>query len=108
VIGLVLGEQLTRHLSMPGRARELEDDLVVPLEAEPFEAIDDGVDRGLGRALAVGILDAQPEDAAVMAGEQPVEQGGARPANMEEAGRRGGKAANDGHARAGSGWARAV
>ena len=52
---------------------------------------------GCGRARAVGVLDAQQELAAVVAGEQPVEQRGARAADMQEAGRRGGEAGDDGH-----------
>ncbi len=42
-----------------------------------------------GRALDVGILDAQHEDAAMPAREQPVEKRGAGAADVEIAGRRG-------------------
>jgi hypothetical protein len=44
-----------------------------------------------GRALAVGVLDAQQELAAGVAGVEPVEQRRARAADMQEAGGRGGK-----------------
>ena len=47
----------------PG-ALELADRLAVPIEAEPFEPVDDRLDRRLRRALAVGVLDAQQELAA--------------------------------------------
>ena len=51
-----------------------------------------GVER-----CAVGVLDAQQEAAAVMPGEQPVEQRGAGAADMEKAGRRGGETDDDAH-----------
>ena len=60
--------------------------------------VEDRVDRRLGRARLVGILDPQQEFAAMMAGEQPVEQRGARAADMEEAGRRGRETRHDGGA----------
>src|SRR5205823_966444 len=52
-IGLAGREQFFRHLAMPAGAGELMDRLAVPGDAEPGEAIDDRVDRGFGRALAV-------------------------------------------------------
>ena len=67
MIGLALGQQLAGHLGVAGGAGELEDDLAVPIEAEPFEAVDDGVDGGLGGALPIGVLDPQPEAALVVA-----------------------------------------
>ena len=57
--------------------------------------VEDRVDRRLGRARLVGVLDPQQELAAMVAGEQPVEQGGAGAADMEEAGRRGREAGDD-------------
>src|SRR6185295_7067409 len=86
-----------RYFGVARRAGELEHRLVVPVEAEPLQAVDDGLDRFLGGALAVGVLDAQAEDAAVMPGIQPVEQGRAGASDVEEAGRRGGKAGDDSH-----------
>jgi hypothetical protein len=47
--------------------------------------VEDRLDRRLGRAGLVGILDPQQELAAVVAGEQPVEQRGARAADMQVA-----------------------
>ena len=67
----------------------------VPIEAEPAHAVEDRLDRRLGGAGAVGVLDAEQELATVMAGEEPVEQGGARAADMEEAGRRRREAGDD-------------
>ena len=85
----------------PG-APELAHRLAVPVEPEPVEAVEDRVDRGLGRALAVGVLDAQQERAAEALGVEPVEQRRARAADVQEAGRGGGEAGDDlghGHAR---------
>jgi hypothetical protein len=45
-------------------ARELVDRVAVPIEAEPFEALHDGVDGRVRGALAVGVLDAQQHLAA--------------------------------------------
>ena len=67
----------------------LEIGLAVAADPKPVEAVEDRVDRLLGRAGLVRILDAQQILAAVMAGEQPVEQRGARAADVEIAGRRG-------------------
>src|SRR5262249_29945226 len=89
--------ELACYFCMTRSAGELEDDLVVPVQAEPLEARDDCIDGGLGRALPIRILDAQAEDALVVTRVQPVEQGGAGTANVQEAGRRGGKANDDGH-----------
>ena len=50
-----------------------------------------------GRALPVGVLDAQQERAAVMAGIEPVEQGGAGAADMQKPGRRRREADDYGH-----------
>src|SRR5438874_6535423 len=84
---------------MARSAGELVDDLAVPVEAEPAEAVDDRGDRLGGRALAVGVLDAQTEDPAVVTRIEPVEQCGAGAADMQEAGRRGGETDNDTHGR---------
>ena len=67
----------------------------VPIEAEPAHPVEDRVDRLLGRARLVGVLDPQQELAAVVAGEQPVEQRRARAADVQEAGRRGREAGDD-------------
>jgi hypothetical protein len=71
--------------------------IAVPFEAQPGEAVDDGVDGRLGRALAVRVLDAQQEAPAVMARIEPVEQSGPGAADMQIARGRGGEAGDDGH-----------
>ena len=69
-------------------ALKLADRLAVPIEAEPFEPVENRVDRRLRRPLAIGVLDAQQELAARVLGVEPVEQRRARAADMQEAGRR--------------------
>src|SRR3954471_10610750 len=85
---------------MAGRAGELEHDVAVPGQPQPGQAVDDGVDGGRGRTLAVGVLDAQQHLAAVAAREQPVEQGGAAASDVEKAGRGRREAYDDTHRRA--------
>ena len=58
----------------------------VPVETHPAQGVDEGLRRALDGAFLVGVLDAQDELAAVFAGEHPVIEGGARPADMEVAG----------------------
>jgi hypothetical protein len=94
-VGLAAGEQLFRHLAVARGPGELVDDLAVPIELEPFQAVQDGVDRLLGRSLPVGVLDPQQHLAAELAGVEPVEQRRAGSPDMEKAGRRGGKAGDD-------------
>ncbi|MEY9709268.1 hypothetical protein ABIF03_001410 [Bradyrhizobium elkanii] len=72
---------------MAGGAAELVDDLAVPIELEPLQAVQDGVDRLLGRAFTVGVLDPEQHLAAELPGIEPVEQRGAGTSDMEEAGR---------------------
>ena len=76
-------------------ALELADRLAVPIEPEPFEPVENRLDRRLRRPFAVGVLDAQQELAAEALGVEPVEQRRARAADMQEAGRRGREAGDD-------------
>ena len=68
---------------------------LVPVEAEPAEAVQDRLQRLGHVALLVGVVDAQDELAAVLAGEQPVEQGRADAADVQIAGRAGGETRAD-------------
>ena len=97
VIGMPLRKQLLGDFPVPGRARELVDRLAVPADAEPAQAVENGVDGGLGGAFPVGILDSEQHLAAAAAGVKPIEERGARAANMQKTGGRGGKAGDDGH-----------
>ena len=86
-IGVAALEQLVRDLGVARPELRLVIFVAVPIEAEPAHPVEDRVDRLLGRAGLVGVLDAQQEFAAVVAGEQPVEQRRARAADVQEAGR---------------------
>src|ERR1019366_251813 len=63
----------------------------VPIESEPAEAVEDDVHGFLGIAGGVGVLDAQNKCAAGVPGVKPVEQRGARAADVEPTGGRGSK-----------------
>ena len=67
----------------------------VPVQTEPFQTVIDDLHSLDGVARLVGVLDPQDELAAGMPGVEPVEQGGARPADVQEAGGRGGEADAD-------------
>jgi len=56
---------------------------LVPVEAEPAEAVEDPVDHLGRRAIDVGVLDAQDKGAAVPARVEPVEQRRACAADMQ-------------------------
>ncbi len=68
----------------------------VPVETEPFQAVIDDLHGLDGVARLVGVLDAQDERATGVPGVEPVEQRGARPADVQEAGGRGGETDTDG------------
>lgn len=78
-IGLALRKQVVRDLGMARRA--LIDQARRPNRGRATAFVEDRVDRGVGRARAVGVLDAEQELATVVAREQPVEQRGARAAD---------------------------
>ena len=73
-VGCAALEQLVRDLGVARPELRLVIFVAVPIEAEPAHPVEDRVDRLLGRARLVGVLDPQQELAAVVAGEQPVEQ----------------------------------
>ena len=82
-------------------ARELRDGVAVPIETEPFQAIEDRGDGRLVVALAIRILDAQKELAVAAPGVEPIEQRRAAAADMQVSGGRGSKS-DDGRGR----WSR--
>ena len=82
--------------AVAGCAAKLVDDLAIPIELEPFEAVQDGGNRRIGRSLPVGILDPKQHFAAMLARKKPVKQGRAGSSDVEKTGRRGGKARNNG------------
>ncbi len=72
--------------------RALEGDLLVPVEPEPGHPLEDRAGALVAAAGAVRVLDAEEEGAAGLAGEEPVEEGRARAADVEVAGGGGGEA----------------
>ena len=84
-IGLAFRQQLLGHGAVTAGARELVDGLAIPVQAHPFHPVQDRGHRFRRGALPVGVLDAQQERAARVAGIQPVEQGGAGAADMQHA-----------------------
>ena len=69
----------------------------IPIEAQPAQPVHDGLDGPPHGALLVGVLDAQNKPAAMLAGEQPVIERGARPADVEVAGGAGSETYANGH-----------
>ena len=96
MIGVARSEQAFRYLAVPRGAGELVDDVPIPIEPEPAEPVENRIDGTLGRALPVGILDAQQHPAAEMTGIEPIEERRARSPDMQVPRRGGGKARNDG------------
>ena len=94
VVGVPAGEQLVRvrgvevqPLGLAVRAAGAADvGPLVPVEAEPAQVLEDALLGLLGRSLGVGVLDAEDEGAVVAAREQPVEERGARVADVQLAG----------------------
>ena len=103
--GHLIGAQLGKFflgavaaIRMPAR-QQLPDDLLVAIEAlgliertlvviepRPLHAVQDLLDGSLGRALQIGVLDAQHELPAVPARVQPTKQRRAQPPDVQEAG----------------------
>ena len=78
------------HLPVEGQALGLLVQLI-PAQVEPAQPFEDGVQRRLGVALDIGIVDAQDHDAAVAAGEEPVKDEGTRAPDVQKARGRGRK-----------------
>ena len=97
MVGLALAEPLLDHFAVTRIALGLVEGPFVRVEAEPFHAVQDRLDRFGRGALAVGVLDAQDERAAVAARVQPAEKRRAHAADVQEAGRAGGESGADGH-----------
>ena len=89
-IGKALGEDGFGLPAVQGKAFGLLV-LFVPVETQPAQALEDGLDAGLGVALDVGVVQAQDHGAVIVAGKEPIEDKGARAADVQEAGGRGGE-----------------
>ena len=97
VVGVSAGEQFTRDLGVTRDAGRLKNGLLVAGQAQPVETVENCLRRGSGAALAVGVLDAQQELSAAMAGVQVVEQRDPGAANMQRPGGTWREASTDGH-----------
>ena len=91
IVGMSGGQQLRRALAIELHALGLVVGTLVPIEAEPAHALQDAVNHLRGRAFEIGVLNTQDQRAAMMTGEEPVEQGGACAAHMQVSGGRGSK-----------------
>ena len=91
------GQHLPRHLGMARHARGLKHRWLVGRNAEPFQALDDHLGRRFRAAFAVGVLDAEQEFAAVVTGEQVIEQRRSGAADVKQAGRAGREAGSNSH-----------
>src|SRR5207247_11318333 len=87
VIGPAPRDQPLGGLLVAREAFHLEKRPFVPVQTQPAHRVEDRLHRGFGRALEVGVLDAQDELAAVLSRVRPGEESGPRPADMEVAGR---------------------
>ena len=72
---------------------------LVPVEAKPVETVEDDLLGLLGVAGVVRVLDAENEGPGVLAGIDPVEEGGTGASHVEKAGRGGCEACAYGHPR---------
>ena len=86
LVGLVLVDEALRLFAAALHAVELERELAVPVEPDPAQRLLDLLGRRVDLAARVRVLDAQPELAALVAGEQPVEERGVDASDVEEAG----------------------
>ena len=90
-VGVAGGDELVDDLEVALHVLGLVEDLFIVVEAQPLHAVEehrDGLRRG---SLEVGVLDAQQELSARVAGEKPVVDGGADVADMDLARRRRGE-----------------
>jgi hypothetical protein len=97
MIGHALGQQPPGRLHVQGSALELEHRRLLGGEAQPAQPVEDRVDRLLGGALPVGILDPQQVPPAMVAGKEPVEEGRPGTPDVQVTGRRGCKPDDDTH-----------
>jgi hypothetical protein len=64
-------EELREHLAIPIHAPRLVERTLVVVQPQPLHTVENDLRRFLGGALAIGVLDAQDEHAAVTARVQP-------------------------------------
>ena len=69
----------------------------VPIDPNPAKTIENAADGIVDVPLLIGIVDSQDELAAVVSRQQPVEQSGPNPADVQKAGRAGGESSAYSH-----------
>ena len=82
-VGLSLRQQALGIGPVAGAVLALEERPLVPGDPQPAEPVEDDAGVALGAALAVGVLDTKHECAAGVPGVEPVEQRGARAADVQ-------------------------
>ena len=87
VVGLALGEPLPDDFAVSRVTFALVERPLIGIEAEPLHAVQDHLHGFRRRTLAIGVLDAQDERAAVAARVQPAEERGAHAADVQQSGR---------------------
>jgi hypothetical protein len=92
LVGASGGEEFPGGGEMRPDVVRLVDDRLVVIELEPRHAVEKGPDGLRGGSFAVGVLHAEQELAALVAGEEPVEDGGADVADVDLAGGTGSEA----------------
>jgi len=97
VISVAPLQHLMRDLGVAGGVGGLENSWFVAGKAKPVETFQDRPRGSVGGTFAVGVLDPQQESAAVVAGEQVVEQRGAGGADVQQPGWARGETGADGH-----------
>ena len=86
-VGATGGLELRERRGVVGAARRLHDDVAVPVETEPAQVVEDPGGELGAAAGGVRVLDAQQETPGATARQQPVEERGARVAEVQFAGR---------------------
>ena len=85
-VGLVFAQELLYRLAVALQPLRLQERALVPTKAQPLEGAQDVFHHLRAGALPVGIFNAEDEASALASGEQPVEQGGTRPAHVQGSG----------------------
>jgi len=68
---------------------------LLPVQTQPLQALEDGLDGFSREPNYIGILNPQDEFSPVVPGKKPIEKGRSRPSNMEKTRRTGRKARPD-------------
>ncbi|MNU98224.1 hypothetical protein D3C71_883290 [compost metagenome] len=97
LVGTTVGQHLVDDAVIAIETLGLVVGALIPVQLQPFHALNDGVDRLLSGTFQIGILDTQHELTALALRKQPGIECGTGTANMQEAGRAGSKTGFDFH-----------